>query len=98
MSPAWLILSNKPEEIKDNIFLYDLLFQVGESTLKKANAKKLWLVLSNNGLYLHPSLEKQYMQQRVCFFDGGEIITHKADDGNYEESCSECGYIYFEQE
>ena len=95
--PAWLILSNKPEELKNKIFLCDLLFEVKEDTLVRANARKLWLTLSSRGLYLHPALEAQYMKQRVCFFCGGEIITHKADEGNYEEVCSDCGYTYLEK-
>lgn len=92
-----MILSNKPQELNKKIFLHDLLFEVKEDTLIKANARKLWLVLSNNGFYLHPALEKQYMKQRVCFFCSGEIVTHKADEGNYEEVCSECGYRYLER-
>ena len=94
---AWLILSNKPTELKKKIFLRDLLFEVKENTLTKANARKLWLVLSNNGFYLHPALEKQYMKQRICFFCSGEIVTHKADEGNYEEICNTCDYLYNEK-
>ena len=95
--PAWLTLSNKKQELKKRIYLTDLLFEVQENTLRKAHARKLWLTLVNNGFYLHPALEKQYSKQRVCFFDGGEITTKRADDGNYEESCTECGYIYSER-
>ncbi len=94
---AWMILSNKPEEIDKKIFLTDLFFEAKQDTLIKANTRKLWLVLSQNGFYLHPAIEKQYMKQRTCFFDGAEIVTKKADEGNYEEVCLECGYIYNEK-
>lgn len=97
VQPAWMILTNKHQEFKKKIFINDLLFEIKADSLVKANARRLWLILSNNGFYLHPSLEKQYVNQRVCFFCGGEIVTHKADEGNYEETCSECGYIYLEE-
>lgn len=94
---AWLILSNEPAELERKIFLNDMLFEAKENTAHKATPRKLWLVLAQNGFYLHPGIEKQYMKQRTCFFDGADITTRKADEGNYEETCSECGYIYNEK-
>ena len=92
-----MILSNKPEKFKDKLFLKDLLFEVKDGKLVKVDSRKLWLLLSNRGIYMHPLLEEQYMNQRVCFFCGGDIITRQADEGNYEEICSDCGYIYMER-
>lgn len=95
--PAWLTLSNQKTELNKRIYLTDLLFEVKQGSLRKAGAGRLWQVLATAGFYLHPSLEEQYVKQRVCFFDGGEIVTKRADDGNYEESCVECRYIYLEK-
>ena len=44
----------------------------------------------NEDLSQEENTEKQYKKQRTCFFCSGEIVTHKADEGNYEEVCGDC--------
>lgn len=92
-----MTLSNKQEQFDKRFFLADLFSQYEADKLDKVNARKLWVTLAEVGIYLNPNLEKQYLLQRACFFCSGEIVTKKADEGNYEEVCGECGYMYEER-
>lgn len=90
-----MILSKDTQQFKDKLFLNNLFLENVDNP-HKVNSKKMWITLNNAGIYLHPLLEKKYLQQRTCFFCGGTIVTRAADAGNSEEICQECSYIYQE--
>ena len=99
---AWLTLSLEPTAIGDRFYLSDLFKKVNPETkvLEKINPKdmtKLWEFLANQGYYLHPELEGQYLLQRICIWCGGDVLTYNIPQvEGFEERCSQCSYLYGE--
>jgi len=92
---VWMTLSSDVPVAK-RFFLKEILCSEENGKAVAASPRAIWSALAKNGIYLHPSLESNYLEHKFCFFCSSEILARVADEGNSEMICSECGYLYEE--
>ncbi len=81
------------------MYLADLFKQFNPATNKFAPIlpKELWLLLSQQGIIVHPLLMKQYADQQSCIFCGGQIVTIQGvTPDRWEQRCNNCEFLFAE--
>lgn len=99
---TWLTLSPEVENEEDFFFLIDMFFQVvhkdGHPQWVQPIPQEFWQTLLEQGIRIHPDLEKLAREKGRCIICGGGIQKHTgADESSWEERCDTCNYIYAER-